>query len=157
MELPGHTDDSIAYVVEDAVFVGDSLFHPAYGTARCDFPGGDAASLYDSIKRLHALADETRLFLCHDYPGKGQQPRHTMTVKESRDNNVHVGGNVTKRAFIEMRENRDAGLSLPKLILPSLQVNIRAGGLPATEDNGVSYLKIPFNIDIAALVNGKNT
>ena len=157
MELPGHTDDSIAYQVDDAVFVGDTLFHPAFGTARCDFPGGDAGKLYDSIKRLHALADETRLFLCHDYPDKGQAPRHSMTVAESRDNNIHVGGNVARQTFIEMREKRDAGLGLPKLIMASLQVNIRSGGLPTAEDNGISYLKTPFNSDIAALVNGNST
>jgi glyoxylase-like metal-dependent hydrolase (beta-lactamase superfamily II) len=154
MEVPGHTDDSIAYLVNDAVFVGDTLFHPSIGTARCDFPGGDAGKLYDSIQRLHGLPGTTRVFLCHDYPDKGAQPVHSITVAESRQDNIHIGGAASRAAFVEMREQRDATLNMPKLILPALQVNIRSGGLPAADSNGVHYLKLPFNSNIASLVSG---
>lgn len=155
METPGHTDDSVSYLVGDAAFIGDTLFSPAYGTARCDFPGGDAGRLYDSIQRLHALPDGTRLFLCHDYPKDGDDPRSMVPVEESRADNVHVGGGVSREAFVVMREQRDAGLGLPRLILPSLQVNIRGGTAPETEANGAAYLKIPFNRSIPELLESK--
>jgi len=155
IETPGHTADSISYLVEDAAFVGDTLFAPAYGTARCDFPGGDAARLYDSIARIHALPDDTRIFLCHDYPQAGQEPVCSVTVVESRRDNVHVGAGKARDAFIAMRRSRDARLSLPRLILPSLQVNILAGAAPEPEDNGVTYLRTPFNCDLAELLRAQ--
>ena len=152
IETPGHTADSISYLVEDAVFVGDTLFAPAYGTARCDFPGGDAARLFDSISRIHALPDDTRIYLCHDYPKPGKQPVCSVTVGESRRNNIHVGPGSSRERFVAMRRGRDTELALPKLILPSLQVNILAGAAPAPENNGVSYLRTPFNTPLAGLV-----
>ena len=141
---PGHTPACITYVIGDAAFVGDTMFMPDYGTARCDFPGGDAAQLYDSIQRILALPDETRLFMCHDYkaPGRDVYAWET-TVAEQRDSNVHLSG--TRDEYVKMRESRDAELSMPKLILPSIQVNIRAGELPAPEDNDIRYLKIPLD------------
>jgi glyoxylase-like metal-dependent hydrolase (beta-lactamase superfamily II) len=152
IETPGHTGDSVSYLVGDAVFVGDTLFAPGYGTARCDFPGGDAGQLYDSIKRLHALPVDTRIFLCHDYPDKGAEPRCVTTVAESRRDNVHVSDRVERADFVEMRESRDAQLGLPRLILPSLQVNILAGGMPRPEANGVPYLRTPFNRSLPELI-----
>jgi len=125
IETPGHTADSVSYLVEDAVFVGDTLFAPAFGTARCDFPGGDAGRLYDSIARIHALPDDTRIFLCHDYPKAGQKPVCSVTVAESRRDNVHVGAGKSRESFVAMRRGRDAQLGLPRLILPSLQVRTR--------------------------------
>jgi glyoxylase-like metal-dependent hydrolase (beta-lactamase superfamily II) len=152
IETPGHTADSLSYLVNDAVFVGDTLFAPSYGTARCDFPGGDAAQLYDSIARIHALPDATRIFLCHDYPKAEQEPVCTVTVSESRSGNVHVGGATSKDDFVAMRRARDAQLGLPRLILPSLQVNILAGAAPAPDSNGVTYLRTPLNRPLGALV-----
>ena len=152
IETPGHTADSVSYLVEDAVFVGDTLFAPAFGTARCDFPGGDAGRLYDSIARIHALPDETRIFLCHDYPKAGEEPVCTVTVAESRRDNVHVGAGKSRDSFVAMRRGRDAQLGLPKLILPSLQVNILAGAAPEPDSNGVTYLRTPFNRALAELV-----
>jgi glyoxylase-like metal-dependent hydrolase (beta-lactamase superfamily II) len=152
IETPGHTADSVSYMVEDAIFVGDTLFAPSYGTARCDFPGGDAAQLYDSIARIHALPDATRIFLCHDYPKADQKPVCSVTVAESRSSNVHVGAATRKDDFVAMRRNRDAQLGLPRLILPSLQVNILAGAAPAPDSNGVSYLRTPFNRALGHLI-----
>ncbi len=152
IETPGHTGDSITYLVEDAAFVGDTLFAPGYGTARCDFPGGSPGRLFDSIARIHALPDETRIFLCHDYPRDGQEPVSSVTVAESKQDNVHVGGRISKAEFVSMRRERDAGLGLPRLILPSLQVNIQAGAAPAAAANGVAYLSTPFNRSLAELV-----
>lgn len=152
IETPGHTADSITYLVGDAAFVGDTLFAPGYGTARCDFPGGDAASLFDSIQRLHTLPAETRLFLCHDYPGDGVQPVCSVTVAESRARNVHVSENTEKNEFVSMRRKRDAGLGLPRLIYPALQINIRAGAVPAPDSTGVSYLRTPFDVSLAELL-----
>ena len=149
METPGHTSDSVTYLAGDAAFIGDTLFAPDFGTARCDFPGGDAALLYDSISRIHALPPATRLHLCHDYPPKGQQPTSVVTVAESLGKNIHAKAGTSRADYIEMRTSRDAQLSLPKLIFPSLQVNIRAGDSPPADDNGASYLKIPFNLDLA--------
>jgi glyoxylase-like metal-dependent hydrolase (beta-lactamase superfamily II) len=153
IETPGHTADSLTYLVNDAAFVGDTLFAPAYGSARCDFPGGDAARLFDSIARIHALPDATRLFFCHDYPRDGGEPVNSVTVAESRRDNIHVGGDTRKEDFVAMRRKRDRQLALPRLILPSLQVNILAGAAPQPDDNGVTYLRIPFNCSLDELVN----
>ena len=144
LHTPGHTPADISYKIDDAVFVGDTLFMPDYGTARADFPGGDAHQLYRSIKRLLALPPETRLFMCHDYkaPGRDAYAWET-TVQQQRDKNIHVGGDKTEAEFVAMRTSRDATLSAPTLLLPSIQVNIRAGAFPPAEDNGVRYLKIP--------------
>jgi glyoxylase-like metal-dependent hydrolase (beta-lactamase superfamily II) len=143
---PGHTPACFTYVVGDAAFVGDTLFMPDFGTARTDFPGGDAGMLYDSIQKILALPDDTRLFMCHDYkaPGRDEFAWET-SVAEQRADNVHVNSNVSRDEFIAMREGRDAELGMPKLILPSIQVNVRAGRLPEPEANGVSYLKIPLD------------
>jgi len=143
---PGHTPACVTYVIGDAAFVGDTLFMPDFGTARTDFPGGDAGQLYDSIQRIFALAAETRLFMCHDYkaPGRDEFAWET-TVAEERANNINVHDGVSKADFVAFREQRDAKLGMPKLVLPAIQVNIRAGHFPAPEDNGVSYLKIPLN------------
>jgi glyoxylase-like metal-dependent hydrolase (beta-lactamase superfamily II) len=145
INTPGHTSDSITYLIGDAAFVGDSLFMPDYGTARCDFPGGDAGLLYDSIQALFALPDDTRLFMCHDYPPDGRPPRFEVPLAEQKADNIHVKQGTSKVEFVAMREQRDATLSLPKLLLPAIQVNIRAGHLPDTEDNNVAYLKIPLD------------
>lgn len=144
---PGHTPADVSYKIEDAVFVGDTLFMPDYGTARADFPGGDAHRLYRSIKRLQALPPETRLFMCHDYkaPGRDEYAWET-TVKEQREKNVHVREGVTEDEFVAMRSKRDATLSAPRLLLPSIQVNIRAGKFPPKAANGVSYLLIPMTL-----------
>jgi len=146
MHTPGHTPACVSYIVGDAAFVGDTLFMPDYGTARTDFPGGDARSLYRSIRRILSLPLETRLFLCHDYkaPGRDQYAWQT-SVKEQRENNVHIHDGVTEDAFVAMREARDKKLETPALLLPAVQVNIRAGVLPAPESNGVRYLKIPLD------------
>ena len=153
IETPGHTADSITYLVNDAAFVGDTLFAPAYGSARCDFPGGDAAQLFVSIARIHALPDATRIFLCHDYPKEGKDPVCSVTVAESRRDNIHAGGDTRKDDFVAMRRKRDQQLALPRLILPSLQVNILAGAAPEPDDNGVTYLRTPFNRSLEELVN----
>ena len=145
LHTPGHTNDSTTYVAGDAAFVGDSLFMCDYGTARCDFPGGDAALLYESIQELLSLPDETRLFMCHDYPPENRDLRCVCTVAEQKKQNIHVRDGVSKSDFVNMREKRDATLQLPNLILPSVQVNIRAGCLPVAEDNQIAYLKIPLD------------
>ncbi len=145
LHVPGHTPACVAYRVGDAVFVGDTMFMPDVGTARCDFPGGDAKTLYASVRRLLALPGETRLFMCHDYPPNGRAVRFETTVAEQREKNIHVHDGVSEAQFVEMRTKRDATLDMPTLILPSVQVNIRAGELPPPEANGVSYLKIPVN------------
>ena len=143
---PGHTPACVTYVIGDAAFVGDSLFMPDFGTARTDFPGGDAGQLYDSIQKTLSLPDDTRLFMCHDYkaPGRDFYAWET-TVAQQREENIHVNKSVSREQFIEMREHRDAQLGMPKLILPSIQVNIRAGILPKPEDNRIRYLKIPLD------------
>ena len=146
LHTPGHTNDSVTYLIGDAAFVGDTLFMPDIGTARCDFPGGDAALLYDSIQRLFALPQNTRLFMCHDYPPAGRTLRHEVSIAEQQADNVHVGGGTAKEDYVSMRRKRDAGLSLPALILPALQVNIRAGALPVADDNGVAYLRLPVDL-----------
>jgi len=155
METPGHTGDSITYLAGSAAFIGDTLFAPAFGSARCDFPGGDAGQLYDSIMKLYQLPGETRLYLCHDYPKEGQQPVCDVSVAESRSSNIHLQAETSREDFIRMRTGRDSQLNLPKLILPSLQVNILAGGAPESDSNGVSYLRTPFNRTIAELIQGE--
>ncbi|MDT0506765.1 MBL fold metallo-hydrolase [Novosphingobium sp. MMS21-SN21R] len=144
LHVPGHTPADVAYRIGDAAFVGDTLFMPDYGTARADFPGGDARTLYRSIRRLLSLPDETRLFMCHDYkaPGRDDYCWET-TVGEQRKHSVHVSESVSEDEFVAMRESRDAGLSVPKLLLPSIQVNIKAGKFAEAEANGVTYLRIP--------------
>lgn len=141
---PGHTSDHLTYFIGDALFVGDTLFMPDGGTARCDFPGGDAGTLHDSIQRLFELPDATRLFVLHDYAPGGREHRSETTVGDERKHNIHVGGKQTREAFIRLRSERDRTLGMPALIIPSIQVNVRAGVLPPEESNGVRYLKIPL-------------
>ncbi len=142
---PGHTDDGLTYLIGDAAFVGDTVFAPETGTARVDFPGGDARKLYRSIRSLFDLPEGTRLFLCHDYPPVERTARAESSLEEQRQGNVHVGQGADEEAFVRMRTERDANLAAPKLILPALQVNIRAGELPPPDANGVSYLRLPLN------------
>ena len=145
MLVPGHTPADMAYLVDGAVFVGDTLFMPDVGTARADFPGGDAHTLYRSMRRLLSLPLQTKMFVCHDYPPKGREAKWETTVAEQRANNIHVRDGITEGDFVAMRQARDATLEVPTLILPSLQVNVRAGQLPPVEENGVAYLRIPLN------------
>ncbi|GBQ43620.1 MBL fold metallo-hydrolase [Komagataeibacter sucrofermentans] len=146
LHVPGHTPADMAYVIGEAAFIGDTLFMPDYGTARADFPGGNARMLYQSIRRLLALPAETRVFLCHDYKAPGRDTfAWETTIGAERQNNVHVHDGVDEEAFVQMRTARDATLSLPNLIMPSVQVNMRGGHLPEPEDNGVSYIKIPLS------------
>jgi len=152
METPGHTSDSVTYLVGDAAFVGDTLFAPAYGTARCDFPGGDAGQLYDSIGKIHQLPDETQIYLCHFYPKTGEQAISCVSVAESRETNIHIKTGTTKEDYVAMRTARDTQLGVPKLIIPSLQINIQAGRVPVADSNGVVYIKTPFNQSMAELV-----
>jgi glyoxylase-like metal-dependent hydrolase (beta-lactamase superfamily II) len=146
MATPGHTSDSVSYRCEDAVFIGDTLFAPDYGSARCDFPGGDAALLWRSVQRLYALPGATRLLLCHDYPPADRQPRAEWSVAEQREGNVHLRGDTPEAEFIALRTERDSKLGKPALIIPSVQVNIRAGRLPEPEANGVRYLRVPLDV-----------
>lgn len=147
IHTPGHTPACMTYVVGDVGFVGDTLFMPDYGTARCDFPGGDARTLFQSIRKLFALPGDTRLFMCHDYKAPGRDDfRYQTTVAEQRALNVHVHEGISEADFVAMRSARDATLGMPLLILPSVQVNMRAGQLPPAEDNGTRYLKIPLNV-----------
>jgi glyoxylase-like metal-dependent hydrolase (beta-lactamase superfamily II) len=143
--VPGHTSDSNAYLIGDALFTGDSLFMPDVGTARCDFPGGSARLLYRSIQRLFELPDATRVFVCHDYCPGGREVACETTIGEQKRSNIHVHEGTTEDQFVRMRETRDASLAMPTLILPAVQTNIRAGALPPPEDNGVRYLKIPLD------------
>ncbi|MGE6792235.1 MBL fold metallo-hydrolase [Pseudomonas guineae] len=147
LHTPGHTPACMTYLISDAAFVGDTLFMPDYGTARCDFPGGDARTLYRSISKLFALPGSTQLFMCHDYlaPGREQHCYQT-TVAEQRAHNVHVHQGIDEEAFVAMRQARDATLGMPALMLPAVQVNMRAGHLPPAEGNGVRYLKVPLNV-----------
>jgi len=146
LHTPGHTPACMSYVIEDAVFVGDTLFMPDYGTARCDFPGGDARTLYRSVRRLLSLPPATRLFMCHDYPPGGRAPAWESSVAEQRAHNIHVHDGIAEDDFAAMRTARDATLDMPVLILPSVQVNMRAGHLPEPEANGTRYLKIPLDV-----------
>ncbi len=143
--VPGHTPACVAYQVGDAVFVGDTLFMPDVGSARCDFPGGDAKTLYASARKILSLPDKTRLFMCHDYPPEGRDVCFETTVAEQRAHNIHLHDGIDEAEFVRMRTARDATLAMPVLILPAVQVNIRAGEFPPKDDNGVSYLKIPLN------------
>ena len=145
LPVPGHTPACMAYQVSDAVFVGDTLFMPDVGTARCDFPGGNAHDLYQSVRRLMSLPGDTRLYMCHDYPPDDRKPAWESTVAEQRASNIHIRDGVSEDAFVAMRSKRDAGLAMPNLILPSVQINIRAGAMPPAEANGRAYLKIPLN------------
>lgn len=146
LHTPGHTPACLTYLIGDAGFVGDTLFMPDYGTARCDFPGGNAAILYQSIQKIFSLPAETRLFMCHDYlaPGRSEY-RYETTVAEQQQHNIHIGAGKSEADFVALRTARDATLAMPRLILPSVQVNMRAGQFPPPEDNGVSYLKLPLN------------
>ena len=141
---PGHTPACMVHLIGDAVFVGDTLFMPDGGTARADFPGGDARTLYQSIQKILALPDETRMFVCHDYAPNGREFSWETTVGAQRANNIHVGNNASEDSFVEMREKRDASLAMPRLIIPSIQVNMRAGHMPDAEENGATYLKVPI-------------
>ena len=145
LATPGHTNDSVSYQIGRAVFVGDSMFMPDFGSARCDFPGGDAGLLYDSIAKLLSLPEDTRLFMCHDYMPGGRELRWECTIQEQRADNIHVSDSVSKEDFVTMRRDRDETLNLPALIVPSIQVNIRAGHLPDTEDNDTAYIKTPID------------
>jgi glyoxylase-like metal-dependent hydrolase (beta-lactamase superfamily II) len=145
LHVPGHTPADMAYQVGDAVFVGDSLFMPDLGTARCDFPGGSAKMMYQSVRRILALPASTRLFMCHDYPPAGREAQWETTVAEQRAHNIHLRDGVTEAQFVDLRTRRDATLDMPTLILPAIQVNVNAGRLPDPEENGVRYLKIPIN------------
>lgn len=145
LHTPGHTPACMSYLIEDAAFVGDTLFMPDYGTARCDFPGGNARTLYRSIRTLLSLPPDTRLFMCHDYMPDGRAPRWETTVADERAHNIHVHDGISEDDFVAMRTARDATLDMPVLILPSVQVNMRAGHLPPPEDNGTRYLKIPLD------------
>ena len=147
IHVPGHTPACVAFHIGDTVFVGDTLFMPDFGSARCDFPGGDAGTLYDSVQKLYALPDETRIFVCHDYKAEGRDHyAWETTVGEQKRSNKHLHEGVSRDEFIKMRTERDRTLSLPKLIMPSIQVNMRAGRMPPPEENGVSYIKIPLNV-----------
>ena len=143
--VPGHTPACVAYQVGDAVFVGDTMFMPDVGTARCDFPGGDAKTLYASVRKLLSLPTDTRLFMCHDYPPNNRPVAFETTVAEQRAKNIHVHDGISEAQFVEMRSKRDATLEMPVLILPAVQINIRAGELPPKEANGIAYAKIPLN------------
>ena len=145
LHTPGHTPACMTYVIGDAVFVGDTLFMPDYGTARCDFPGGDASVMYRSIQRILSLPPETRVFVCHDYGPGGRPFAWETTVADQKASNLHVKEGVNEDQFVKMREDRDATLDMPALILPSVQINIRAGHFPDPEDNGLAYLKLPLN------------
>lgn len=147
IHTPGHTPSCVTFVIGDAAFVGDTLFMPDYGTARADFPGGDAAELYRSIQRIFELPPETRLFLCHDYKAPGRDEfEWESTVREQRASNIHIHDGINERDYVEFRRQRDSELGMPKLILPSIQVNIRAGEMPPPDDSGTVFLKIPVNV-----------
>ena len=143
--VPGHTPACMAYEIGDSIFVGDTLFMPDVGTARCDFPGGSAGNLYRSIQSILKYPPSTKLYMCHDYPPNGRPPEYQSTVADQKKSNIHVHDGVTEEQFVAMRNKRDAGLEMPVLILPSIQVNIRAGHMPKPEGNGTAYLKIPLN------------
>ncbi|WP_370655160.1 MBL fold metallo-hydrolase [Pseudomonas sp.] len=146
LHVPGHTPADMAYLIDgDVILVGDTLFMPDVGTARCDFPGGNAHQMFASIQKLLAFPASVRLYVCHDYPPEGRESRCMTTVGEQRKSNIHVHDGIDEAAFVAMRTQRDAGLGMPTLLLPAIQVNVRAGNMPPAEDNGVTYLKIPLN------------
>lgn len=144
--VPGHTPACMAYEIGDALFVGDTLFMPDVGTARCDFPGGNARTLYQSVQKILSYPKETKLYMCHDYPPNGRAPECSTTVEAEKSSNIHVHDGISEEQFVQMRTKRDETLQMPTLILPSIQVNIRAGHFPEPESNGKSYLKIPLNL-----------
>ncbi|AZG75175.1 MBL fold metallo-hydrolase [Shewanella livingstonensis] len=147
MHTPGHTPADLAYIVnEQAAFVGDTIFMPDVGTARCDFPGGDANTLYDSIQTLFSLPDSTDIYVCHDYPPEGRDHQCNTQISQQKQHNIHVNDNMAKADFVDLRQQRDATLPMPRLILPAIQINIRAGQMPTAEANGTVYLKIPINL-----------
>ena len=143
--VPGHTPACMAYKIGDAIFVGDTMFMPDVGSARCDFPGGDAKALYESVQKLLSYPPETRLFMCHDYPPNERVIKFETSVAEQKKSNIHLKDGISEADFIAMRSKRDATLEMPVLILPAVQINIRAGHMPPKENNGISYLKIPLN------------
>ena len=144
---PGHTPACVTYVIGDSCFVGDTMFMPDSGTARCDFPGGDAKQLFESLQKIISLPDDMRLFVCHDYGAGGTRDfAWETTVGEQRENNIHIGGGTLEHDYVQMRRDRDATLGLPRLIIPAVQVNMRAGNSPPPEENGTSYIKVPLNI-----------
>ena len=145
LHTPGHTPACMAHVIEDKVFVGDTLFMPDGGTARADFPGGDARTLFRSIQKILALPDNTRMFVCHDYMPNGRDVKWETTVSEQKQNNIHIGGDINEDEFVKLREKRDSTLGMPKLIMPSIQVNMRAGNMPQSEDDGSTFLKVPIS------------
>ena len=147
MATPGHTPACVTYIIGDACFVGDTMFMPDSGTARCDFPGGDAKQLFESLQKIIALPDDMRLFVCHDYGAGGSRDyAWETTVAQQRANNIHIGGGTLEHDYVQMRRDRDATLGLPRLIVPAVQVNMRAGNFPPAEDNGTSYIKVPLNV-----------
>ena len=147
MATPGHTPACVTYIIGDACFVGDTMFMPDSGTARCDFPGGDAKQLFESLQKIIALPDDMRLFVCHDYSAGGSRDfAWETTVGDQRANNIHIGGGTLEHDYVQMRRDRDATLGLPRLIVPAVQVNMRAGNFPPAEDNGTSYIKVPLNV-----------
>ena len=147
MATPGHTPACVTYIIGDACFVGDTMFMPDSGTARCDFPGGDAKQLFESLQKIIALPDDMRLFVCHDYGAGGSRDfAWETTVGDQRANNIHIGGGTLEHDYVQMRRDRDATLGLPSLIVPAVQVNMRAGNFPPAEDNGTSYIKVPLNV-----------
>lgn len=147
MATPGHTPACVTYIIGDACFVGDTMFMPDSGTARCDFPGGDAKQLFESLQKIIALPDDMRLFVCHDYGARGSRDfAWETTVGDQRANNIHIGGGTLEHDYVQMRRDRDATLGLPRLIVPAVQVNMRAGNFPPAEDNGTSYIKVPLNV-----------
>ena len=145
IQTPGHTNDSMSFICGESVFIGDTLFSPDYGTARCDFPGGDAEKFFDSIQKIYRLGDDKKLYLCHDYPPNNREPKAWFLSKDQQQNNIHLNANTIKSEFVAMRNKRDASLNQPRLIIPSIQVNINAGNFPRPESNGKIYLKIPLN------------
>jgi len=151
MHTPGHTPAHMSWQIEDAVFVGDTLFMPDYGTARCDFPGGSADQLFDSIQRIYALPESTRLFMCHDYQPGGRDLRFVTTVAEQKRSNIQLNERTAREEYLKFRKTRDAQLDMPTLILPAVQINIRAGAFPEAEANGTAYLKIPLNLFLRQL------
>ena len=146
INTPGHTNDSISYLIGDNLFVGDSLFMPDGGTARCDFPGGDAHVLYQSIQRIYQLPDATNIYICHDYQPEGRPLRYKTSVAEQKQQNIHVKANTAEQEFVQKRQARDKTLAVPRLIYPAVQLNIRGGQLPSAAENGVSYIKIPLKV-----------
>jgi len=146
LNTPGHTDDSMSYCIGESVFIGDTLFSPDYGSARCDFPAGNAEKLYDSVQKIYQLGENKKLYLCHDYPPEGRLPQPYFLSKVQQSENIHLNSGISKEAFTQLRNTRDENLNQPKLIIPSIQLNIEAGQLPTPDSNGIIYLKTPINV-----------